>query len=210
MVSRNQVVSGQEGLEGPSLSRRALLASGGAVVGLFALGGAGVALGANPQDTLLRPPGAQDSSRFFATCLKCNRCETACPKRCLRMGLLEDGLLNWRTPIIDFHRGYCDFCGVCEDVCPAGSISGAHDATSVIGLAQVDSQRCIAWLRGGGCQVCVDVCPYGAITLHAGNCPVVDAQACNGCGLCENQCPSSSYLSFEGGTSRGINVQAVV
>ena len=132
----------------PSITRRGVLVGAGAVAGMFAVGGVTYALEGEDRG-LLRPPGAQDEAHFRATCLKCNRCETACPQRCLRTGMLEDGVLNWRTPIMDFHRGVCDFCGVCEDVCPAGSIAGAHDPAQVIGIAVVDRERCIAWLQGG-------------------------------------------------------------
>ena len=121
----------------PSITRRGVLVGAGAVAGMFAVGGVAYALEGEDRG-LLRPPGAQDEAHFRATCLKCNRCETACPQRCLRTGVLEDGVLNWRTPIMDFHRGVCDFCGVCEDVCPAGSIAGAHDPAQVIGIAVVD------------------------------------------------------------------------
>lgn len=106
---------------------------------------------------------------------------------------------------MDFHRGACDFCGKCEDVCPAGSILGAHETSSVIGIAEVDQQRCIAWVQGG-CEVCVEACPYDALSLDESARPVVNASACNGCGVCENVCPSNTYLSFVGGKERGINV----
>ena len=162
----------------PSITRRGVLVGAGAVAGVFAVGGVAYALEGEDRG-LLRPPGAQDEAHFRATCLKCNRCETACPQHCLRTGVLEDGLLNWRTPIMDFHRGVCDFCGICEDVCPAGSIAGAHDPAQVIGIALDDANR-----------------------------PLVDQAKCNGCGACENACPSNSYLAFAGGTDRGINVCA--
>ena len=121
----------------PSITRRGVLVGAGAVAGMFAVGGAAYALEGEDRG-LLRPPGAQDEAHFRATCLKCNRCETACPQHCLRTGVLEDGLLNWRTPIMDFHRGACDFCGVCEDVCPARMIprrsSASRSSTASVAL----------------------------------------------------------------------------
>ncbi len=190
----------------PCISRRGVLAGAGGVASMFAIGGAAYVLEGRDRG-FLRPPGAQDEAHFRASCLKCNRCETACPRHCLRTGVLEDGILNWRTPIMDFRRGLCDFCGICEDVCPAGSIVGARDSSQVIGVAVVDRDRCIAWIQGG-CQVCVDACPYGAISLNDSRRPIVDKERCNGCGACEHACPSSSYLTFAGGADRGINVRA--
>lgn len=102
-------------------------------------------------------------------------------------GVLEDGLLNWRTPIMDFHRGVCDFAVSARTCARAGSIAGAHDPAQVIGIAVVDRERCIAWAQGG-CQVCVDACLYGAIALDDANRPLVDQAKCNGCGACENAC----------------------
>ncbi len=94
---------GLDRMEKP-ITRRAFLAGGGAFASMLALGGVAHAAGTGTGE-LLRPPGAQDASRFTALCLKCNRCESVCPQDCLRTGLLEDGLLSWRTPIMDFHRG---------------------------------------------------------------------------------------------------------
>ena len=144
-----------------SISRRGFVAGGCAFASMFAVGGAAYALSGDDSKPL-RPPGAQDAAHFAATCLKCNRCESACPQQCLRTGVLEDGILNWRTPIMDFHRGACTFCGACEDVCPAGSIAGARDESQVIGVAKIDQDRCLAFAQSG-CRVCVDACPMRAI-----------------------------------------------
>ena len=188
----------------PSLSRRSLVAGSALAAASFAVGGAAAALdgGATP----LRPPGAQDEDRFRALCLKCDRCRSVCPQGCIRTGLLEDGLLNWRTPIMDFHRGLCDFCGRCEDVCPTEAVAGVDPIASRIGTAVIDEERCIAWIQGS-CRVCVDACPYDALSADASGRPVVDEKRCNGCGVCEYRCPSNTYRSFAGGSKRGINVE---
>lgn len=186
------------------VTRRGAIAGCASIAALLALGGAGKALAG--EGSLLRPPGAQDEEHFLATCLKCNRCESVCPQNSLRTAVLEDGLLNWRTPAMDFHRGICDFCGKCLDVCPSGAIGSFDPNTQRIGTAQVDQERCIAY-QMSGCRVCVDACIYGAISLDEHGRPQVDASKCNGCGRCENKCPSSSYLSYSGGKTRGINVR---
>ncbi|WP_314009896.1 4Fe-4S dicluster domain-containing protein [Cryptobacterium curtum] len=159
--------------------------------------------GNNP---LLRPPGAQDEVTFLSLCLKCDRCRSICPRDCITTATIEDGLANARTPRMDFHKGYCDFCGRCAEVCPTGAIAAYTDVPyQNIGLAVIDRNECIAF-QGSGCQKCFDACPYEAIELN-GSIPVVLEDACNGCGLCENVCPSGSLLSFSGSRDRrGINV----
>lgn len=139
-----------------SISRRGFVAGGCAFASMFAVGGAAYALsGDDPKP--LRPPGAQDAAHFAATCLKCNRCESACPQQCLRTGVLEDGILNWRTPIMDFHRGACTFCGACEDVCPYGAISLDSSMRPV-----VDAGAC------NGCGACEFACPSNTYLSFAG------------------------------------------
>ena len=45
---------------------------------------------------------------------------------------------------------------------------------------------------GGSCQRCVLACPAGAILLEEGGLPVVDAQACTMCGICQGVCDAFS------------------
>lgn len=188
------------------ISRRTVLAGCALIAANVAVGGAVSAFAG--ESTPLRPPSAQDEGRVHATCLTCNRCQSACPQSCIRTGLLEDGVLNWRTPIMDFHRGLCDFCGRCAEVCPTTTISGMDPARDRIGIAEIDRERCIAWAAGSSCLVCVDACPYDAISVDGSGRPVCDASRCNGCGACEYRCPANSYRSFAGGTLRGVNVVA--
>ena len=138
-----------------SLSRRSLVAGSALVAASFAVGSAASALDGGA--TCLRPPSAEDEERFRSLCLKCDRCRSACPQGCVRTGTLEDGLLNWRTPVMDFHRGLCDFCGRCEQTCPTGAIRDVDAKANRIGLAVIDPQRCIK------CGVCMSKCPFKAV-----------------------------------------------
>lgn len=190
-----------------AISRRTLLYGAGALVGLAAVGGAGVALAGDGQ--LLRPTGGQDEARFVGACLKCDKCRSICPENCITICVVEDGLVNYRTPRIDFRKGYCTFCGECIDVCPTDALTAFDEAVDKIGVAVVDRNECIA-VQKGGCRVCVDACIYDAITLDSANCPVVDVAKCNGCGRCEYACPSASWRSYSGSKNRGINVRKVV
>lgn len=170
---------------------------------MFAVGGAGVALTGDGE--MLRPPGGQDEARFVAACLKCDKCRSICPENCITTCVLEDGLVNYRTPRIDFRKGMCTFCGECIGVCPTGALAPFDEAVDRIGVAAIDEQECIAFQKGG-CRVCVDACVYDAISLDSTGKPVVDAALCNGCGRCELACPSASYLAYSGSPNRGVNV----
>jgi ferredoxin-type protein NapG len=75
-----------------------------------------------------------------------------------------------------------------------------------LGLAAVNKDRCIAWTGPSTCTVCSSMCPYHAITLDEYGRPQVDRGLCNGCGACENLCPSSRLQSYRGGQTRGIEV----
>lgn len=190
--------------QGTSLSRRGVLMGAVCVAGMVALGGAGRAFAGD--GTLIRLPGAQDEQRFLAACLKCDKCRSACPRGCVTTAILEQGLLNARTPRMDFRKGYCDFCNRCIEVCPTSALEPFDPAVERLGVAVIDVDECIAW-RQGGCIRCSEVCPYGAISLNEYDRPVVDEDLCNGCGVCEYECPSAKLTSYSGSSRRGINVE---
>lgn len=168
------------------------------------LGGGGVACAADADTELLRPPGGQDTAQFNALCLRCDRCRSICPTGVIDIATVEDGFLLARTPILNFHRGYCDFCGLCQEVCPTGALGGFDPESDKIGVAQIRSDRCVAY--SGGCEECVEACPYEAIYVDDKGYPQVEPELCNGCGTCEDICPALVYLDFVGGTRRGIKV----
>lgn len=182
-------------------NRRGFIAGAAGVAGLFALGAA--ARGETPP--LVRPPGSADEARMKSLCLRCDRCRSACHTGAIGVGGLSEGLLVMRTPVMNFHNGFCDFCRRCADVCPTGAISDFDPETARIGLAHV-TESCIA-LRTAACTACEEACPEDAITLDAQNRPVVDPDICNGCGKCEQICPANVYQAYRGGDLRGIIVR---
>jgi ferredoxin-type protein NapG len=222
------------------LTRRNLIYGFAGTTLLLGLGGA--ARYVVGDTSLLRPPGGQDENHLLSTCIKCNRCISVCPTNVISVAELTDGLINARTPRLDYRaagrdrfssgeiiegvfkeRGYeegrqiltdahganyCNFCNLCVENCPTGALGAFDPATQWIGLAKIATDRCIAYERVGGCRKCVDFCPFSAVSLDKSQYPVIDASRCNGCGVCENICPTDSYRSYKGtNTRRGVNVE---
>ena len=136
--------------------------------------------------------------------MKCDRCRSVCHTGVIGVAEVGDGFLRARTPKLNFHRGSCDFCGDCQRVCPTGAIGAFDPEADKLGVAVVQKDRCVAYYQG--CVECQKACPFEAIALDGDGHPVVDADRCNGCGVCEDVCPALVYRSFSGGTRRGIVV----
>ena len=223
----------------PAISRRGLVYGVFGAIVMLGLGGlARVALG---NTRLLRPPGGQDEQHFQATCIKCDRCRSVCPRSAISLAGIEHGLINARLQFMEFRKSriadtvpessaqtinishaqgmqrltglkgsnFCDFCNLCIESCPTGALVAFNPASERLGLAILDSYLCIAFNKQGGCRKCVDYCMFGAISLDADKRQVVDAAKCNGCGVCENICPSNTYRSYQGSSKRGINIEVV-
>jgi ferredoxin-type protein NapG len=187
-----------------SVSRRAFVGYVGTAAVMAGFGGAAKALGND--ETLLRPPGAQDTDHLFAACIKCDRCRSICPEEIIEISTLFDGIISARTPKLNYHRGYCTFCDECMRVCPTGAIKPFNEEQEKIGMAIIQPDRCLAYFTG--CRVCIDECVYEAITANDSGHPQVSADKCNGCGICENVCPALILRSFPGGKRRGVVVVA--
>jgi polyferredoxin/Pyruvate/2-oxoacid:ferredoxin oxidoreductase delta subunit len=186
-------------------SRRQVLAAAGASVAGVALAGVEPITQRQPAH-MIRPPGATLGD-FSALCARCSACVRVCPTQGLQASLLEGGLQNVLTPRLVPRLGYCSFsCNACGQVCPTGAIPKLGLVVkqhTPIGLASVDQNRCLPWAYGIPCIACEEACPVEdkAIKLEEieaedsrGNRvlvqrPLVVQDLCNGCGICEYQCP---------------------
>ena len=156
---------------------------------------------ANASSSLLRPPGIQGEADFMARCIKCGKCIEACPYAALHAAGPMQGAAAG-TPCIDAREQACRLCGdfPCVAACPTGAlrdVSEKHDPH--MGYARIDEEVCIAY-KGYRCEVCFRVCPLidEAITIdyrmregdaiHSIFAPVINDQACVGCGLCVERC----------------------
>ena len=182
------------------------LSVAGVVGGGWALSGGSTAEAA----PCVRPPGALPEGDFLATCIRCGRCADACPNRCIEAFTEEAGAdLAMRpgpgqrnTPVIFPRRQACILCNgapgetlLCTAACPTGALRLTHgDAGSIrssvrMGTARVDVALCYSY-NGASCGACVRACPFEGTALRAGlwEKPIVDPDACVGCGLCERAC----------------------
>ena len=213
--------------EKPGISRRGFVAGACGAAGMLALG----AVKFVPDGEVCRPPGAQDEARFIGACIRCGKCIEVCPNECITPATIEDGIVNMRTPRLNFSRsasqlygamGWCDHCaqnnnGIakCAEVCPSGALSLDDDSsfeTMRLGVAQIETDWCLAWMLKG-CTLCKNACPREAIYFDNHNRPHVDEDLCNGCGSCEQACTSLTSVSVTAGgrstETRAITVHPV-
>ena len=139
---------------------------------------------------IVRPPGSLDEPDFLASCARCTRCADACEPQCIRLFGPEAGE-HQGTPYIVPADQACTLCLACGAACPTGSIRVLETMTqAAMGVAEVDERLCVSHNGTGVCGACHTACPLRnrAITQDYRNAPVVHAEACVGCGLCEEVC----------------------
>lgn len=189
-----------------SVSRRGFVAAGVVGAALVTLGGVGMATG-SAEAAFVRPPGASGNASLVSACNRCDKCVQACPYGIVSPVPLAQGLATYGTPELVFRNGSCDFCMKCTEACPTGALAFGGARERDCGVAVVVRDACVAW-DWSGCTVCHDRCPVeGAITLDERNRPVVHPEYCDGCGLCEQVCPSASLRSYNATVyERGIVV----
>lgn len=185
--------------------RRAALGALAAAAGTAALAGIDP-VRQHPPANLVRPPGASQAS-IELLCVRCGECVRVCPTQGLQPSLFEAGWHNLFTPRLAPRMGFCSYqCNACGQVCPSGAIPPLELAvkqSTPLGLARIDSDRCLPWAYNTPCAVCEEACPlpdkaikveevqtvntFGAeVTLQR---PHVVRELCIGCGVCENRCP---------------------
>ena len=189
-----------------NISRRGFLAAGAVGASLVGLGGFGAVTG-QAEAAYVRPPGAESNVQLTAACNRCQRCLQACPHGIVTPVPLAENLVAYGTPMLAFEHGYCDFCMKCVEACPTDALSLGGPRERDLGVAAVVKDACVAW-DWAGCTVCVDECPVeGAIELDDHDRPVVHADYCDGCGKCEQACPSASLRAYNPGVAdKGIRV----
>jgi ferredoxin len=167
---------------------------------------------ADPRRPLpVRPPGSVPEPEFLEMCIRCGECFKACPNNVLQPMSFEQGLEGIWTPRVVADWAGCESsCNACGQVCPTGAIRAlplAEKKVARMGLAIVNTQTCLPFAGTEACQLCVDECNaagYRAIEFtrvhtELGDdgvplegtgyvAPVVLAEKCVGCGLCQTRC----------------------
>ncbi|MBN1825426.1 MAG: 4Fe-4S binding protein [Candidatus Eisenbacteria bacterium] len=193
---------------GTDLGRRAALASLAGGAGAFlTLRLPPQAQGKTFNPELIRPPGARAEREFLQRCVQCGLCMKICPTNALQPTLFEAGLEGIWTPRLVPRIGYCEYeCFRCGHVCPTGAIrplAAEEKKETKIGLAAIDTTRCLPYAYGKNCIVCEEHCPLpekaiwfveAEVPQRDGSTrilkqPKVDPDLCIGCGICEAKCP---------------------
>ncbi len=189
------------------LGKRATLAAGaGGIAGLLLLRVGPQAQGRTYNPALIRPPGAREEREFLKRCLQCGLCMKVCPTNGLHPTGLDAGLEGLWTPKLVPRIGYCEYnCNLCGQVCPTEAIEplAIEKKQEVkIGLATIDTTRCLPWAYGRECIVCEEHCPLSPKAIYfqtkeiqnrdgarvVVKQPYVDPDLCTGCGICEAKC----------------------
>jgi ferredoxin-type protein NapG len=150
----------------------------------------------------LRPPGAVPEELFPAKCIRCGRCVEVCHYHSITMLDIRSGV-HAGTPLIEVEKIPCYLCMKCVDVCPTGSLQRIKQPETRIGLAVINKFHCAAWVGMTMCRTCYDKCPFAEEAIRLDQLrPVVDQEACTGCGLCTYACPVTTKDG-----SKAINIE---
>ncbi|MDR2426412.1 MAG: 4Fe-4S binding protein [Endomicrobium sp.] len=187
----------------------------GAVAAIYVLVRKAYAASHFSKNSVIRPPGAMKEKEFKAACVRCGNCMKACITNGLQPVMFESGFDGIWTPKIDNITGYCEYnCNACGQVCPTQAIKALTPEEKLkqkLGKADIVKNVCVPWKDGIECLVCEEHCPVAEkaikfvkeiINGKETDVPIVDADLCIGCGVCENKCPVE-------GRKRGITVNPI-
>jgi MauM/NapG family ferredoxin protein len=161
---------------------------------------------ARAHPALIRPPGSLPEPEFLERCVRCGECMKVCLTNGLQPTLFEANLEGIWTPRLVPRIGYCEYnCTLCGQVCPTQAIrrlTPEEKKRVRIGLAAIDTSRCLPYAFQTPCIVCEEHCPLpkkaiwfqeADVVTHTGEVrrvkqPRVDIALCTGCGICETKC----------------------
>ncbi len=196
-----------------------------------AIGAGGPGPGHAAADYPLRPPGSVPEGAFLQMCVRCGECLQACPNHALQPLAFEQGIGGLWTPRVNANYSGCEpSCNNCGQVCPTGAIrdiSLQEKRVARMGLALVNEQACLPYTGQAECQDCVDECAaaghnaiefmtVGTETDERGIpiegtgllAPVVLAEKCVGCGLCQTRCYAINVKKKHLLSESAIQIQA--
>lgn len=143
------------------------------------------------QAGVLRPPWAQEEAAFQALCSRCGECIRVCPTRLLTVG---GGGFPEAVFAPSRQTQGCTFCEQCLVSCKSGALSKTENRAPWA-LRAVINGDCLA-SRQVVCYTCSDACDVRAIRfqplLGGMAIPLLDPDACNGCGACVSDCPTQA------------------
>jgi ferredoxin len=194
-----------------SLTAGATAAATGGVAATMITRAFGANLDTPDVELPVRPPGSVPEREFLQLCIRCGECFKVCPNHVLQPLGFQQGLEGLWTPQMVADWAGCESsCNACGQVCPTGAIRALpieEKKAARMGLAVVNQQTCLPYAAREACQLCVDECVaagYHAIEFTRVHselddqglpvedsgflAPVVLADKCVGCGLCQTRC----------------------
>ncbi len=214
-----------------SLAAGAAAAAVGGVGVVLATDGFGANLDDPGAFRPVRPPGSVPEHEFLQMCIRCGECFKVCPNNVLQAESFQQGLEGLWTPHVVADWAGCESsCNACGQVCPTGAIralSMEEKKAARMGLAIVNEQTCLPFADRESCQICVDECTaagYQAIEFKMVHsrfdeqgtplrgsgylAPVVLAEKCVGCGLCQTRCYGINVKTKQLLTKSAIIIEA--
>ncbi len=158
----------------PDVTRRGFVGSIAAGVFIIPALRLSAKTGENWDNSIIRPPGSLEESKFLERCIKCGQCMKICPTNVIQPVGIDKGLEAMWTPTLNNRIGTsgCQLnCIACSYVCPTAAIRPitldekqgtgefADKGPIKIGTAFVDRNRCLPWAMGIPCIVCQENCP---------------------------------------------------